>query len=94
MATASATAQNFNIRYVPEVFRDAHGGVTAVCTEFRLAASGETEIEAKARLRLIVESFCNSLQRQGLLQKALSQSGISHDPIERKKNEEMISVAA
>ena len=89
-----ASAVNVQIRYVPEVTQGAHGGFMAVCREFQLAASGETVEEARARLRVIVESFCNALQRKGMLDQALRESGMRSEPIERQPEEEIVSVAA
>lgn len=88
------TAINVQIRYVPEVTQGAHGGFMAVCREFQLAASGETAQEARARLRVIVESFCNALQKKGMLDQALRESGMRSEPVERQREEEIVSVAA
>jgi hypothetical protein len=89
-----ASAINVQIRYIPEVTRGAHGGFMALCKEFQLAASGESEYEAKARLRVIVESYCSALQRKGLLDKALMETGMRSEPIAREPQEEIVSVAA
>lgn len=66
----------WRLTYVPEITPSAHGGYMAVCTELGLAASGETEASARHRLREIVETFGSTLSRQGMLEKAISESGI------------------
>ena len=86
------TALNIQIRYVPEVTQAAHGGSMAVCREFQLAASGEKPEEARARLRVIVASFCSALQRKGMLDQALRESGMRSEPIERQPEEDLLSI--
>ena len=86
------TALNIQIRYVPEVTQAAHGGFMAVCQEFQLAASGETAEEARARLRVIVASFCSALQRKGMLDQALRESGMRNEPIARQPDEDLLSI--
>jgi len=88
------TAVNVQIRYVPEVTQGAHGGFMAACQEFQLAASGETAEEARARLRVIVASFCNALQRKGMLDQALRESGMHNEPIARQPDEDIVSVSS
>ena len=86
------TALNVQIRYVPEVTQGAHEGFMAVCQEFHLAASGETAEEARARLRVIVTSFCNALARKGMLDRALRESGMRNEPVVRQPGEDIVSI--
>ena len=86
------TALNIQIRYVPEVTEAAHGGSMTVCREFQLAASGETVEDARARLRVIVASFCSALQRKGMLDQALREPGMRSEPIARQPDEDIVSV--
>jgi predicted RNase H-like HicB family nuclease len=82
------------IKLVPEIDRDPHGTYTAVCTELGLAAIGSTEEEARADLKVAIQSYCNALRRRGLLEKALTESKIrwSEVPVEREPDEVLVDI--
>ena len=64
----------------------------AVCREFGLAAGGETEDEARNQLKVIIASFSNALKRQGLLNKALSESGMEWEWIDAPGDADIVTV--
>jgi predicted RNase H-like HicB family nuclease len=82
------------IRFVPEMDLDANGVYTAVCTEFGLAAMGETVEEARSELKATVASYCSALRRRGLIEAALRESGIDwqHVPVAAAAGELLVHV--
>lgn len=75
MGTAAIT----RIKFKPTVRKDEYA-YTAICNELKIAAAGANEDEATARLMAMIRSFCLTLQRKGLLEKALATSGIETEP--------------
>lgn len=89
----SEQAADVQLHYVPEIVQGEHGDYMAICVEFQLAAGGESIEEAKTRLRAIVVSFCNALHRKGILHKALNESDMRAELVNRGLKEEIVSIA-
>ena len=87
------TTSHIRVKFVPLVEADKHM-FTAYCNELGLAASDYTRQTAVAKLNSMVRSFFNSLQRKGLLKKALIESGIHWEecPRQLEKGEEEVEM--
>ena len=87
MSTAAIT----RIKFTPTIRKDEYA-YTAICNELKIAAAGATEDEAVARLMGMIRSFCVTLQRKGLLEKALMSSGMATEPSSLPKRDGEISM--
>ena len=70
------SATLLQIVYRPE-FYDEDGLVTAVCRELGLAAPGKTNEEAGAALSSTVRTYCDILERRGVLAQTLADAGVA-----------------
>ncbi|MDP9237503.1 MAG: hypothetical protein M3P30_08940 [Chloroflexota bacterium] len=89
MVSASLTQISFR----PE-FYDDDGLVTAYCRELGLAASGASKDLASAALSATVRTYCDVLERRGVMQSTLSSTGIAtHEiTVDKETTEEVILV--
>jgi hypothetical protein len=77
----------YEIRFRPEFYED-DGLTTAFCRELGLAASGASEDEAASALSATVRTYCDVLERRGVLAKTLAESGVSTQEISIDKESE------
>ena len=75
-----ASTTLIQIKYQPEIFED-DGLFTAFCRELGLVAPGKTRDESTAALSSTVRTYCDILERRGVLAKKLAESGVSTAPI-------------
>lgn len=63
------------IQFRPEFYED-DGLVTAFCHELGLAAGGTDEASASAALSATVRTYCDILERKGVLQQTLRDADV------------------
>ena len=82
------------LHYRPAISQASHGGWSAVCRELKMTASGETEEEARRRLRAIIASYCSAMQRAGLLEQAIKESGLRRTDLPKEPEEDIVSISS